>query len=90
MMQMFEVAATLFDSILTIWFVTRFCKLESKRRYQIGAVLLILCVTVFCDKSKHRNRRNRESKHRVQSAYFAVHVYKGKDKAKKCEKDYLV
>ena len=50
MMQMFEVAATLFDSILTIWFVTRFCKLESKRRYQVGAVLLILCVTVFCDK----------------------------------------
>ena len=50
MMQMFEVAATLFDSILAIWFVTKFCKLETKRRYQIGAVLLLLCVTVFCDK----------------------------------------
>lgn len=50
MMQMFEVAATLFDSILTVWFVTKFCKLESKRRYRIGAVLLLLCVTVFCDK----------------------------------------
>ncbi len=46
----FEVVATLFDSILAIWFVTKFCKLENKKRYQIGAVLLLLCVTVFCDK----------------------------------------
>ena len=40
--------------------------------------------------SEHRNRRNREGKHRIQSANFAIHIYKGKDQAKKREKDYLM
>ena len=45
--EIFEVCATLFDSILAIWFVTKFCKLQNKRMYQIAAVILLFCVTVF-------------------------------------------
>ncbi|MBQ4140836.1 MAG: GHKL domain-containing protein [Clostridia bacterium] len=47
--EIFEVCATLFDSILAIWFVTKFCKLQNKRMYQIAAVILLFCVTVFGD-----------------------------------------
>ena len=49
MRMMFEVAATLIDSILAIWFVTKFCKLESRLRYQVGAVVSLLCVTMFAE-----------------------------------------
>lgn len=49
MRMMFEVAATLIDSILAIWFVTKFCKLENRLWYQICAVALLLCVTMFAE-----------------------------------------
>ena len=49
MRMMFEVAATLIDSVLAIWFVTKFCKLENRLWYQIGAVALLLCVTMFAE-----------------------------------------
>ena len=49
MRMMFELAATLIDSVLAIWFVTKFCKLESKMRYQVGAVAILVCVTMFAE-----------------------------------------
>ncbi len=49
MRMMFEVAATLIDSILAIWFVTKFCKLENRILYQVGAVVLLVCVTMFAE-----------------------------------------
>ena len=49
MRMMFELAATLIDSVLAIWFVTKFCKLESKLRYQVGAVAILVCVTMFAE-----------------------------------------
>ena len=49
MRMMFELAATLTDSVLAIWFVTKFCKLESKLRYQAVAVALLVCVTMFAN-----------------------------------------
>lgn len=49
MRMMFELAATLIDSVLAIWFVTKFCKLESKLRHQVGAVAILVCVTMFAE-----------------------------------------
>lgn len=43
----FELAATLFDSILAIWFVKRFCRFEDKLAYRIGSILLLFAVTEF-------------------------------------------
>ena len=37
---MFELAATVIDSILAIWFVTKFCKLKFKWRDAIISVFL--------------------------------------------------
>lgn len=44
---MFELAATVIDSILAIWFVTKFCKLKFKWRDAIISVFLLVVVTVF-------------------------------------------
>ncbi len=49
MRMMFEVVATLIDSILAIWFVSKFCKLENRILYQIGAVALLVCLTMFAE-----------------------------------------
>lgn len=43
----FELAATLFDSFLAIWFVKRFCRFEDKLAYRIGSILLLFAVTEF-------------------------------------------
>ena len=43
----FELAATLFDSFLAIWFVKRFCRFEDKLKYRIGSILLLFVVTEF-------------------------------------------
>ncbi len=43
----FELAATLFDSFLAIWFVKRFCRFEDKLKYRIGSILLLFLVTEF-------------------------------------------
>ena len=47
MIKMFEIGATLADSILAIWFVKRFCNIDDKLRHRIIAVFLLLVVTVF-------------------------------------------
>ena len=44
---MFELAATLIDSWLAIWFVKKFCNFEDKLKYRIGAILLLFVITEF-------------------------------------------
>ncbi len=43
----FELAATLFDSWLAVWFIKRFCRFEDKLFYRIGTVFLLVAVTEF-------------------------------------------
>ncbi|MBO5702619.1 MAG: GHKL domain-containing protein [Clostridia bacterium] len=43
----FELAATLFDSWLAVWFVKKFCKFEDKLSWRIGTIFLLVAVTEF-------------------------------------------
>ena len=43
----FELAATVFDSWLAVWFVKRFCKFQDKLGYRIGAIFALVAFTEF-------------------------------------------
>ena len=43
----FELAATVFDSWLAVWFVKKFCRFEDKLAYRLGTIFLLVAVTEF-------------------------------------------
>ena len=47
---LFEFGASLFDSVLAIWFITRFIGMKPKPIYPIIAASLLFAFTLFCDK----------------------------------------
>ncbi|MBR4034491.1 MAG: GHKL domain-containing protein [Clostridia bacterium] len=47
---LFEFGASLFDSVLAIWFITRFIGMKPKPIYPIIAASLLFALTLFCDK----------------------------------------
>ena len=47
----FEIAASLFDSILAIWFVTNFCEIKNQRKWQfVCAVIAVFSFTLLSDR----------------------------------------
>lgn len=47
----FEIAANLFDSILAIWFVTNFCKIQTQGKWQpVCAVIAVFSFTLLSDR----------------------------------------
>ena len=43
----FELAATVFDSWLAVWFVKKFCRFEDKLAYRLATIFLLVAVTEF-------------------------------------------